>query len=382
MALRVFRRFFGSKFFPLISSSDSESEIEPPVTNLEQLSENVLKLDKPFVDHITIKVQSGRGGDGCYALYKPRGSRGKFPCGGNGGRGGDVYIESLRDIKTLRLPKEFRAEDGQNGQGADCHGKKGECVTIKVPIGTLVKEVNPLGQHRTIGNFDKPDKILVAKGGLGGKGNKDFPSVTEKESGGQCQKKVLSLELKLIADVGLVGFPNAGKTSLLASLTRACPKIASYPFTTLHPYVGNLEFIDGSRISIADMPGLIEGASENKGLGHEFLKHIQRTKMLIYVLDITQDPGNTLVTLYSELKLYDEKLVKKPCLIILNKVDLVDNKDELTAFEQQLGRKVTKVSAKYGTGLGELVSEINDKILAYQEAVKELNGNILRQTQL
>lgn len=375
MALRnLFKRSF-SKFFP-VCSSDSESDLEINTRpGLEQITQNVLTLDKPFIDHINIKVSSGKGGDGCFSLIKPRGFRGMYPSGGNGGRGGDVYIEALDYIRSIRLPKHFKASDGGNGEGSDCHGRKGESITIKVPVGTLVKELNPLGQSRILASFDKPDKIMVAKGGLGGRGNKDFPSVTQKEKGRDSQNKRISLELKLIADVGLVGFPNAGKTSLLGSLTRACPKIASYPFTTLHPYVGGIDFVDGCRITLADMPGLIEGAHQGRGLGHEFLKHIQRTKCLIYVLDCSENPGETLVTLYNELKLYDEKLIRKPYTIILNKIDLLQDKGEkITEFEEKLGRKVTKVSAKYGIGLAELVQEIRTKVEHYNTIYAQLKN--------
>ena len=390
MVLRVIRRF--SKYFPknnqnMPSSSDSsssdssdtgsfektsdsewnennssestssDSDVERPGVTTEQITKNVLKLDKTFVDYVRITVKSGTGGDGCCTYIQPRGFRSKIPAGGNGGKGGDVYIQASHHKRALNMLKNFAADDGEHGKGKDMDGAGGKDIYVKVPLGTQIREINKFGKTRLLASFDTEDSVLIAEGGKGGRGNKEFQYITQKEKGAPGKEKTLELELKLIADIGLVGYPNAGKTSLLAALTRACPKIASYPFTTLQPYVGIIDFIDGYRISVADMPGIIEGAHAGKGLGHEFLKHIQRTKGLVYVLDITQNPGNALITLYNELKLYDSKLIEKPYTVVLNKIDLLHDTSEI---EKIFGTKPISISAKYGTGLIELVSHLKE----------------------
>ena len=364
MIFRSLRSF--SKFFPAQSSSSSGSESEPdlsPPITTEQITDNILRLDKTFVDYVRITVKSGSGGDGCYTFMQPRGFRSKIPSGGNGGRGGDVYIQAMRSKKTLNMLKAFSAENGVHGQGKDMDGAGGKSEVIQVPLGTIVREINRFGKKRLLANFDEEGKVLVAEGGKGGRGNKDHPSVSEKEKGVEGRAKLLELELKLIADIGLVGYPNAGKTTLLAALTRACPKIASYPFTTLQPYVGVIDFVDGFRISVADMPGIIEGAHAGKGLGHEFLKHIQRTKGLVYVLDINDSPNKTLRTLYNELMLYDSKLTDKPFAVVLNKSDLVGDTAEI---EKEFANKALVISAKHGIGLEKLVTHLRDIVKLFE----------------
>lgn len=353
-----------SRFFPLASSgSSSSSESEVFVKTTEQITSNVLKLEKRFVDSTEILVKSGNGGNGCYTFMQPRGFRSKIASGGDGGKGGDVYMVADSSKNSLIIMKTFIAENGENGQGKDMNGAGGKDMFISVPLGTIVKEVNKLGKSRTLGILNTEGKLLIAQGGKGGRGNRSTPEITEHEKGEEGKTKKLQLELKLIADIGFVGYPNAGKTSLLASLTRACPKIASYPFTTLKPYIGILEFIDGKRISIADMPGIIEGASEGKGLGFEFLRHIQRTKGIVYVLDITDEPEKALKTLYNELALYDKKLVAKPYAIALNKADLLsDAKDVEAAFDN----KAAVISAKHGTGLNELVRQMKEIVKMFE----------------
>lgn len=353
-----------SKFFPeLSSSSSSDTDLEVPAITTEQITSNVLKLDRSFVDYTKISVKSGTGGDGCYTFIQPRGYRSKIPAGGNGGKGGDVYIQASSHKKTLNMLKNFVAEDGEHGKGKDMDGIGGKDIYIKVPIGTYVKEVNKFGKTRLLANLDTEIQVLVAEGGKGGRGNKDHPSITQKEKGVAGKEKVIELELKLIADIGLVGYPNAGKTTLLAGLTRACPKIASYPFTTLQPYVGLIDFIDGFRVSVADMPGIIEGAHLGRGLGHEFLKHIQRTKALVYVLDISDNPAAALVTLYNELQLYDKNLAAKPYTIVLNKSDLVE---DTASIEKQFSGKAVVISARYGKGLIELASQLKDLVKLFK----------------
>lgn len=362
MIFRSLRTF--SKYFPSHSSSSSSgSDSDPPTVTTEQITQNILRLDKTFIDYVKVAITSGTGGDGCYTFIQPRGFRSKIAAGGNGGKGGDVYIEATPEKRTLNMLKTFAAGPGEHGKGKDMDGAGGKNCTIKVPIGTIVREVNKLGKKRTLANFDTAGKVLISEGGKGGRGNKEFPNVTEKEKGEEGKAKTLELELKLIADIGLVGYPNAGKTSLLASLTRACPKIASYPFTTIQPYVGVIDFIDGFRISVADMPGIIEGAHAGKGLGYEFLKHIQRTKALIYVLDISNDPNQALITLYNELNLYDTKLVNKPFVVVLNKADLMS---DTTEVEKKFGGKALVISAKYGLGLTQLVDHLRKMVELFE----------------
>ena len=301
---------------------------------------------------------------------QPRGFRSKIPAGGNGGKGGDVWISAKSHKKSLKLSKTIKAENGNPGQGKDMHGRGGVDRLISVPVGTIIREVNKFGKIRYLDSLDEPEKkILIAEGGKGGRGNKEYAEITEVEKGEPGKRRKLQLELKLIADIGFVGYPNAGKTTLLAALTRACPKIASYPFTTLQPYLGIIEFIDGSRITVADMPGIIEGAAEGKGLGHDFLKHIQRTKGLVYVLDINDNPERTLLTLYSELKLFDEKLIQKPFTIVLNKADLVEDSE---SKRKVFGDKAVVISAKYGKGLIELVDQFKEILKPYEE-IEKLN---------
>lgn len=360
MLFRSLRYF--SKHFP-ISSSSSDSDIETVSLTTEQITSNVLKLNKPFIDYTEIEVSSGNGGNGCYTFIQPRGFRTVIPAGGNGGKGGSVWIKTTSHKNTLKMIKNFAAEHGENGQGKDMNGKGGADTFVTVPYGTIVKEINKFGKTRFLASLDKEGDILkVVEGGKGGKGNKDYSDITEAGKGEPGQRKKIQLELKLIADIGFVGFPNAGKTTLLAALTRACPKIASYPFTTLQPYVGIIEFLDGSRITVADMPGIIEGASEGKGLGHDFLKHIQRTKGIVYVLDINDNPGHALLTLYNELKLYDEKLINKPYTIALNKSDTLTDPDQV---QKLFGEKSVIISARYGKGLPQLVDQLKLIVKAF-----------------
>jgi len=359
---RVWKSF--STFFP-DTNSDSEYEefSEPP---LEQIKKNIFKREKFFQDTATIKVTSGKGGDGCFSFKRFRSKRSAFPCGGSGGAGGNVVISASKFAHTLRLKNSYKAGHGSNGKGNDLNGKKGRDCMIKVPAGTIVKEVTKLGRKNLVGILDENQELLLAAGGYGGRGNKEAPTLKEAEKGKLGVQRLFELQLKLIADIGLVGYPNAGKTSLLAALTRATPKIASYPFTTIRPYVGMIDFVDGFRVSLADMPGLIEGAHQNKGLGHDFLKHIQRTKGLLYVLDCSESPMKTLESLYNELKLFDEKLTKKPYAIILSKSDL--EKDlEAQEIKKHFEGAVIEVSSKEGKGLNEAVFMIRNLIQTFKE---------------
>ena len=313
--------------------------------------------EKGFIDRVRIWVEGGHGGDGCISFrrekYVPRGG----PDGGNGGDGGDVILEVDPNLNTLIdyvFKRHFKAGRGAHGKGKNQTGRKGEDIILKVPPGTLVYEDGKLlGELLTPG-----DRLVVARGGKGGRGNAAFRSSTNQaprvaEKGQPGEKKSLILELKLLADIGLVGYPNAGKSTLLRRLTDARPKVAAYPFTTLTPILGTL--IGTNRhIVIADIPGIIDGAHMGKGLGIEFLRHIERTRLLLYVLDITQDPVNQFTALQDELRAYNPLLLQKPYIIAINKIDLVPDYDTL----KEQFPKAHFISALKGTGIDELRATI------------------------
>jgi len=313
--------------------------------------------EKGFIDRVRIWVEGGHGGDGCISFrrekYVPRGG----PDGGNGGDGGDVILEVDPNLNTLIdyvFKRHFKAGRGAHGKGKNQTGRKGEDIILKVPPGTLVYEDGKLlGELLTPG-----DRLVVARGGKGGRGNAAFRSSTNQaprvaEKGQPGEKKSLILELKLLADIGLVGYPNAGKSTLLRRLTDARPKVAAYPFTTLTPILGTL--IGTNRhIVIADIPGIIDGAHMGKGLGIEFLRHIERTRLLLYVLDITQDPVNQFTALQDELREYNPLLLQKPYIIAINKIDLVPDYDTL----KEQFPKAHFISALKGTGIDELRATI------------------------
>ncbi|MEM6430251.1 MAG: GTPase ObgE [Deinococcota bacterium] len=282
----------------------------------------------PFRDILDITVQGGKGGDGGMSFlrlkYMPKGG----PAGGRGGDGGSVYLEAIDDVTSLdRLisKRHYKAKTGGQGEGRNKAGSKGDDLRIQVPVGTVAFDLDTgdvLADFNEVG-----EEAIVAKGGLGGRGNASFANSTRQaprfaEYGTAGEKHRLRLELRSIADVGFVGYPNAGKSSLLAALSNAQPQVAAYPFTTLSPNLGVLER-DLKRLTLADIPGIIDGASAGKGLGFEFLRHISRTRLLIYVIDSTEDVWTTFQALQKELKTYDPTLLQRPALIALNKIDLV-----------------------------------------------------------
>ncbi len=299
-----------------------------------------------FIDEAEISVQSGKGGDGAVHFrrekYVPRGG----PDGGDGGRGGDVILEVLPTLNTLsrfRHQRKFRAEDGMRGSKQNMTGRSAEDLVIQVPPGTLVykKETTEL-----LGDLVEPgQKLVVAKGGRGGRGNARFATSTNQaprigERGEPGQSLELRLELKLIADVGIVGAPNAGKSTLLSSVTSAKPKIAPYPFTTLEPNLGVADLDEDRSLVLADIPGLIEGAHMGVGLGHDFLRHIQRTRILIHLLDgMAEDPLLDFAQINSELALFDPKLGEKPQVVALNKMDLPEVQERWPGIQKTLKRR-------------------------------------------
>lgn len=323
-----------------------------------------------FRDTLEIEVAAGNGGDGAMSFRREKYVEKGGPDGGHGGHGGSVILRAVEGVESLERmvgKRKFKAENGRYGEGRLRQGRDGEDLYIDVPVGTtafdrdtgrVVADLTEAGQERA-----------VARGGAGGRGNSTFVSATRQaprfaELGVPGQKRRLRLELRLIADVGLVGYPNAGKSSLLAALSNAKPSIADYPFTTLSPNLGVVDMEGGDeRFTLADIPGIIEGASEGKGLGLEFLRHISRTRLLVYVLDVTVNPTEELRQLQSELRSYDPQLLESPALIALNKVELVES-DIAAMVESDLaaefGMAVLPVSAKEGTGLGELRATLFD----------------------
>ena len=283
-----------------------------------------------FIDHAKIYVKAGAGGNGCIAFlrekFRPKGG----PCGGDGGNGGNIIFLTDSNLSTLHdiaYKKKYYAKRGEHGKGKNMHGKNGEDIIIKVPIGTII---NDLDKNLTLIDLDKnKQKIIIAKGGNGGFGNARFKTKvnTAPRVANDGQKGLelnLELELKVLADVGLVGFPNAGKSTFISSISNAKPKIADYPFTTLTPNLGIIQYNYNSCV-IADIPGIIKGASKGKGLGFQFLKHIDRTKVLIFIIDInSKNILEDYNTLCLELKKYKEELLEKPRLVLLSKIDIAD----------------------------------------------------------
>lgn len=311
-----------------------------------------------FLDVLQITVAAGKGGDGAISFrrekFVPKGG----PDGGDGGRGGSVYLRAKGSVDSLsELSKRtYKAEDGEHGKGSGQHGRAGRDLYVEVPRGTRVFDADT---GELLGDLTQEgETLLVARGGEGGRGNAHFVTPTRQaprfaEAGAEGERRRLRLELMLIADVGLVGYPNAGKSSLLAATTRAHPKIAPYPFTTLSPNLGVVEVGEGERFTLADIPGIIEGASQGKGLGLEFLRHVARTRVLLYVLDASQDPLSAFKTLRQEVAAYDPMLLRRPSLIALNKVDLLPPEEVAARVAElaQEGFPVLPVSALTGEGL-------------------------------
>lgn len=330
-----------------------------------------------FVDHAKIHLQAGDGGDGCVSFrrekYVPRGG----PDGGDGGRGGDIYLLADPAMTTLldfRYKSNFKTKRGQHGGGNQRTGRDAEDLVLNVPLGTVVST----DEGETIADLTQPgQKVMVAKGGRGGRGNQHFATPTNRaprrwEYGGDGEQKTIILELKVIADVGLIGLPNAGKSTLLAALTAATPKIAPYPFTTVHPNLGVMEFSDTSRCTIADIPGLIEGAHKGAGLGHRFLRHIERTRMLVHLVapadeEPKAEPEKLLYAydlVHAELKQYSDALAAKPEIVCLTKTDLLDE-EEIEPIRKAFrvrGIAVTPISSTAHAGLDALKELIGKQL--------------------
>lgn len=319
-----------------------------------------------FIDEAKIWVKAGDGGDGCVAFrrekYIPKGG----PSGGNGGKGGDVIFRAVKDIRTLidfHYKQHFKAEKGRNGEGNNREGRSGDDLIIPVPVGTIISEIKDGKEIFLVDLSEDGMEYVVAKGGKGGKGNAYFKSSTNQAPrkatpGEKGEEKYLKLELKLLADVGIVGYPNAGKSTLISKVSSARPKIADYPFTTLEPNLGVVDLGDFRSFIIADIPGLIEGASEGKGLGHKFLRHIERTKVLIHLIDLSvPDALERYYNIRKELEKYSKKLYEKPEIIAGNKIDLDVSKENSRTFKEEF-QDIYFISALTGEGVKELMEAV------------------------
>jgi GTP-binding protein len=344
-----------------------------------------------FVDEVDIHVTAGHGGRGCLAFrrekYIPRGG----PSGGDGGRGGSILVVASPHINTLinfRFHPEFEAPRGGNGEGSNRHGKNGGDLVLDVPVGTLIYDRTgaPDGTEPTlVADLARVgDRVLVAKGGRGGLGNAHFATSTNRaprktQPGEDGEEKFLRLELKLLADVGLVGFPNAGKSTLIARISAARPKIADYPFTTLTPNLGVVGMSDDRSFVVADVPGLIEGAHRGLGLGHQFLRHLERTKVLIHLVDVSsvsgRDPVSDMDIIRRELELFAPTLASKPHIIAANKIDALDDEQRAVSVEQHaraLGLPFFRVSGVTGAGVPDLLEAAWRELAHAREADADL----------
>lgn len=330
-----------------------------------------------FIDEVTIEVHAGNGGDGCLAFrrekYIPMGG----PYGGNGGRGSNIVFqvdEGLHTLLDLRYNRIIKGKKGENGTGKNCNGKNSEDVIIKVPQGTIITDTDTNLILADLKN--KNDSVIVAYGGRGGRGNTAFktqnnPAPNFCENGEPGEVKYLKVELKMLADVGLVGLPSVGKSTLISQVSKAKPKIAAYHFTTLTPNLGVCKDKQGRSFVMADLPGLIEGASEGEGLGDRFLRHIERTKVIAHVIDISgyegRDPYDDYITINQELEKFSKKLIEKPQIIIANKMDMENSLENLKKFKEKVKKPIYPISAMNKEGLEEVLVALGDLLEKTEE---------------
>ena len=338
-----------------------------------------------FTDYTKIIIKSGDGGNGAATFRSEKYVAAGGPDGGDGGKGGDIYFQVDKDKNTLidfRYNKKFKATNGENGSGNRCNGKYGEDLYIKVPIGTIIKDAET---NKVLADLSKADQIeLVLKGGRGGRGNSHFATSTRQaprfsEDGDKGEEKEIILELKLLADVGLLGFPNVGKSTFLSKVTDARPKIANYHFTTLEPNLGVVKTKNGDGFVIADIPGIIEGASEGVGLGIQFLRHVERTRLLLHFIDVSgqegRDPIEDYNTINQELKKYSEKLATRKQIIVATKIDSMQDDSlykELEKLAQKENLEIYKISSVTGEGVEQLIDHVAEvlKTLPKEELVE------------
>ncbi len=320
-----------------------------------------------FIDQAIISVKAGNGGNGVVSFrrekFVPKGG----PDGGNGGDGGNVIVRADKHLSTLldfKYKRHYKAESGEHGRGKNQTGRSGKHLVLKVPCGTLVRDIS---SDELLGDLvSHGDEIVVARGGRGGKGNAEFATPTNQaprtaEPGEPGEERKLQFELKLLADVGLVGFPNAGKSTLISVISAARPKIADYPFTTLVPNLGIVRYAEGRSFTVADIPGLIEGAHHGKGLGTQFLRHIERTRVLVFLIEsVSTDPKHDFNILLNELSLHNPDLAKKPKIVAITKMDLFDDTAAKTLKKFSFGRgiRVHFISAVAGSGIQELLDDM------------------------
>ena len=323
-----------------------------------------------FVDEVEIKVEAGNGGDGCTAFRREKFVEMGGPFGGNGGHGADIIFkvdQGLHTLLDLRYQKILKGKKGENGRGKNQNGKGAEPLIVKVPQGTVVTD---LETGLIIADLSKKDQEeIIAKGGRGGRGNTAFKTQTNtapdySENGEEGERKTLKVEVKLLADVGLVGLPSVGKSTIISVISKSKPKIAAYHFTTLSPNLGVTKASDGRSFVVADLPGLIEGASKGEGLGDKFLRHIERTKVIAHVIDMSgsemRDPYEDYVLINNELKEFNEKLLAKPQIIIANKMDLPNAKENLEEFKKKVNAEIFEISAATNSGLQKVVDRLAD----------------------
>lgn len=342
-----------------------------------------------FIDIANIDIKAGNGGNGCVAFrrekYEPMGG----PAGGDGGDGGSIILEADEGLRTLmdfRYKRSYQAKNGEDGRNKKQFGSDGGDLLLRVPAGTLVKD-NKTGIVLADLKGHK-QRYICAKGGRGGKGNTKFKNSIRRtprfaEPGTKGEEKEIVLELKLIADIGLIGFPNVGKSTILATITSAKPKIANYHFTTLKPNLGVVSIGEGHSYVLADIPGLIEGASQGAGLGHEFLRHVERTKLLLHVIDASgqedRDPVQDFYKINEELKQYSDKLPGKKQIIVLNKMDLIQSQENLNRIKKEFGKdyEIYEVSAATGEGLDVLKKVAYEKLLLVEEEINFVDEELV-----
>ncbi|MCX7657172.1 MAG: GTPase ObgE, partial [Oscillospiraceae bacterium] len=326
-----------------------------------------------FVDKAKIKIKAGNGGDGAVSFHREKYIAAGGPDGGDGGKGGDVVFvcdDNLSTLVDFRYKKKYCAEDGQSGGSKNCTGKSGEDLVIKVPRGTLVRDAST---GRLIADISSDEPKIIAKGGIGGKGNARFASSTRQiprfaKPGQPGEALEVFLELKLLADVGLVGFPNVGKSTLISVVSAAKPKIANYHFTTLSPVLGVVKIDDGKSFVMADIPGLIEGASSGAGLGHEFLRHVERCRLIVHVVDVSgsegRDPKEDFEIINRELKNFNEEMATRPQIVAANKCDMASEEqiEEFKKFISKRGLPFFEISAATTKGTKQLVDEIWERL--------------------
>jgi GTP-binding protein len=326
-----------------------------------------------FVDHAEIMISAGKGGDGSVAFRREKYVPDGGPAGGNGGHGGNIIAvvdPGMRTLMDFRYKTKYHAPDGQNGRKKNMFGKKGDDLILMVPPGTIIRDKE---SGKIIADLiDESDRRIIAKGGRGGRGNAEFKTSTRQaptfsEQGFYGQERTIVLELKMMADVGLVGFPNVGKSTLLAKVTKARPKIANYHFTTLFPNLGVVEAIKGKSFVLADIPGLIEGAHQGIGLGHDFLRHIERNKMILHIVDVSgiegRDPVEDFEKINEELRQYSEKLYERTQVVAANKVDLTFESEQIDRFVEYIeskGLDCFVISAATGQGVDELMKHLTE----------------------